>query len=273
MSLRDNPAVEPVRSKTNLRLSARLQLRACAAQFFYATSRVSDADNQWTDQKIRRADVVRRRIVAGKPPGPHRPRWTKRGRENDALPPHSAQRIAGRWRNHVRAQHDGRLPPAGNRTGRRRDRARTGYRDFAGVREAAAPGARLGRRAPGRERFPRQHPRSLQPTGRASARSQGEEDPRQIELPRIRFQSARSRNERRLGDARAPGAVARAGARPADARRTDEPPRPRGIALVPGLSEELSRRDPDDFARPRVPQPTRWQHRRGPARQTGTLPG
>src|SRR5437762_4836748 len=87
----------------------------------------SDADNQWTDQEIRRADVVRRSVAAGKPPGPHRPRGTQRRRENDALPPHSAQRVAGRWRNHLRAKRDGWLPPAGNRTRRRRDRARIGY--------------------------------------------------------------------------------------------------------------------------------------------------
>src|SRR5437870_1209475 len=61
----------------NLRMHGQrtqLQLRACATPCFYATSPVSDADNQWTDQKIRRADVVRRCVAAGKPPGPHRPR-------------------------------------------------------------------------------------------------------------------------------------------------------------------------------------------------------
>src|SRR6266700_4445469 len=53
-----DPAMTPGgrRPHLPLRRSARLQLRACATHLFYATSRVSDADHQWTDQKIRRAD-------------------------------------------------------------------------------------------------------------------------------------------------------------------------------------------------------------------------
>jgi len=56
--------------------------------------------------------------------------------------------------------------------------------------------------------------------------------------------------QRRLGDARASGAPARPGAGASSPRRADEPSR-FGIArLVPGILEELSRRDPDDLARP-----------------------
>ena len=86
------------------------------------------------------------------------------------------------------------------------------------------------------------------------------------------FRPARARDERRLGDAGAPGPVADAGAGPAAAGRADQPSRPGSAALVPGVPEELPRGDSRDLARPRVPEPACREHRRDPPEQADPLP-
>ena len=63
-----------------------------------------------------------------------------------------------------------------------------------------------------------------------------------------------------------------AGAGPAAARRADQPSRPRSAALVSGISEDLSRRDPGHLARPRISEPARRRHRGNPPEQAHPLP-
>ena len=64
---------------------------------------------------------------------------------------------------------------------------------------------------------------------------------------------------RRLGDAAGAGRFARLRARPAPARRADEPPRPAQRQVVRGLPPLLPRRDPDHLPRPRLPRPGHHQ--------------
>src|SRR5450755_1429105 len=65
-----------------------------------------------------------------------------------------------------------------------------------------------------------------------------------------------------MGDARASRAIARARAGLAPAGRADQSSRSRVAGLVRTIFARLSRRDPDDFARPRISQLTRWIDRR-----------
>ena len=64
---------------------------------------------------------------------------------------------------------------------------------------------------------------------------------------------------RRLGDAAGPGRAARLRARPAPARRADQPPRPAERQVVRGVPPLLPRRHPDHLPRPRLPRPGHHQ--------------
>ncbi len=155
----------------------------------------------------------------------------------------------------------------------RRKFARRGPGDPRTRRDARLPaaGKRPGRRGERSSPSPPRTPRTNTPRTRSQPKAK-----RILHGSRLqgdRFREARAHVQRRLGHARAPRAAAHAGAGSADARRADEPPRPRSVALVPGLSERLSRRDPDDLARPGVPEPTHREHRRDQPRPAATLPG
>ncbi len=127
----------------------------------------------------------------------------------------------------LNARHDARLPAAGERPGGRRDHPCPGHL-----------------------------PRRTDEYAAHVARAQGQAHPARAGIQGDGFRQTRAHVQRRLGHAGAPRALADAGAGPADARRADQPPRPRSVAVVPGIPERLSGRDPDDLARPGVPQST-----------------
>ena len=77
---------------------------------------------------------------------------------------------------------------------------------------------------------------------------------------------------RRLGDAAGPRRPARLRARPAPARRADQPPRPPQRQVVRGVPPLLPRRDPDHLPRPRLPRPGHHQDVRARAGQAPRLP-
>ena len=142
------------------------------------------------------------------------------------------QEAAGCGRGDVHSRHAVRLPAAGKRTRRQRDRPR--------------------------------HCRAARPRTRRPVRRESEADSRQSRVQAVGFPAARARDVRRLGNARTPRAVAGAGAGRADARRADEPSRPRNTPVVSGLPAALSRRHPAHLARPRIFEPPLHARRRDP---------
>ena len=155
------------------------------------------------------------------------------------------------------ARRELRLPPAGERPGRRRDDPPDrDQRRQARARERRRLGHRL-------------HPRAPR-----------QEDPCRPRLPRGRPRQARQDVLRRVGHARAPRPPARQRTDPPAPRRADQSPRPRGAALVPGLPDPLPGRPRRHLARPRLPQRPLHGHDRAsrpaPARihrQLRRLPG
>ncbi len=151
----------------------------------------------------------------------------------------------------------------------RRNCPGTGLRRFAGGDEGAAhhenDAGRFGRT-----------PRGVALVRRAwrlAARAEGEAHPGGSGVSRIGFRPAGEGAERRLGHARASGALARAGAGSVAPGRADEPSRSRIARLVPGIPGELSRRDSHDLARPRVPESARRFHHRDRASAAESLSG
>jgi energy-coupling factor transporter ATP-binding protein EcfA2 len=135
----------------------------------------------------------------------------------------------------------------------------------------------LGHGAPGRSAAPRgtarRRARTLPRAERLHGRSEGAADARWPRFPRQRHGSPGARTQRWLGHARASRATAYAGTRPADARRTDQPPRPRFVDVVPGLPVRLLGRHPGHLARSRVLESPRLGHRGNPSAEADPLHG
>jgi energy-coupling factor transporter ATP-binding protein EcfA2 len=161
----------------------------------------------------------------------------------------------------LRPRCDDRLPAAGECAGRRRDGGRDRLQDLARLREADAQQVKAwDQGASDRSAHPEElhddvHERFHEQNG-YMVEAKAKQMLAGLGFKPERLRSAGEGAERWLGDARAPGAAARAGTRPADARRADQPPRPRVVAVVPAVPAGLSGRDPGDLARPRVPERT-----------------
>ncbi len=142
-------------------------------------------------------------------------------------------------------------------------------RDFAGAGESAAHSAR-----PRRKIRPSITTRSMPSTSTAAGRSKPKAKRilHGLAFREADFDRAAKTLERRLGHARASRALARAWSRICSARRADQPSRSRIARLVSGISEELPRRDPDDLARSRIPEPARRLDHRDRARTAASLP-